>query len=575
MYTTTTIKYVALCFLVLCFIPFVHARSGHITALAVIDENESRGGIADVYLEIKPGNGAVYIESFPLTQLDTQVSTRVAKEIACQRSRVDCTQYDFFYFINVHSSVVGGPSAGGAITVLTYAVLEDLPIDNTTAMTGAILSGGIIGPVGGVRGKVAAAAQNGYKRVLIPAWDNQTGIPLGDRYNIDIVRIRNIDEAISYFTGQVIATPPVIEPPEGYTKGMEEVSLTLCEHAHLLLDSLDATNASNTTLFALTQYERGVNETGRAAYYSAASLCFSSALVSQTELFTNKTSEQRREILEDIIADHRKLDEALTDKTLKTIADIEISMIVHERLRNVRDRLNTTNVTDPDPIDLAYSYERLETAHAWFSLLGKVESKEADITPERIEQSCRQKLEEAQERVNYISYIYPTVSRSVEESLGSAFDAAQEQDYLQCLLAASQAKAEANALLTALSVPAEEFKTVVREKLAVSRSQLARQQTSGTFPILSYSYSQYSESLLESEQYSASLYAEYSLELGMLDIYFPPRHNRMIVDTQLLLVFVSGAVLGALSALVISQLIERSRRPKKVTIARNLPGKKR
>jgi uncharacterized protein len=550
-----------------------HARSGHITALSIINENSTTGGIADIYLEIKPGHGAVYIESFPYTKLDTQVSTRVAKEIACQRSSVDCNEYDFFYFINVPSSVVGGPSAGGAITVLTYAVLEDAPIANDTAMTGSILSGGIIGPVGGVRGKVAAAAANGYRVVLIPAWEEQEGIPLSDRYNVSVVRVRNIDEAIAWFTGMDVPEPALVTPPEGYSEGMEQVSRSLCERARLLAESLDESNLSRQ---AFNQYHRGVNETNNESYYSAASLCFSSALMSQTELFSNKTSLERQELLRDAILDRGSLEDALDRTTAKTIADLEIVMVVSERLSDVRERVSEMNSSDPSAAQLAYVFERIETAHAWYSLFGKIESKEVEITPERVALSCKGKLDEAQERVNYLSYLYPAFSTALEQSLRDAFSAAQEQDYFLCLLQASQAKAEANALLTALYVPEDEFVTVVDEKLSSSHAQLARQQAMGTFPILSYSYAQYSKSLLASEPYSASLYAEYSLELGMLDIYFPARRSgNIMVDERLLLVFATGVALGLIVGIVVAQFLQKPTQSKKVTIARNLPGKKR
>jgi PDZ domain-containing secreted protein len=72
---------------------------------------------------------------------------------------------------------VGGPSAGAAITVLTVAVLDGKKIDQQTAMTGTINSGGVIGPVAGIEQKVSGAKAAGMKRVLIPAitpLENQT-----------------------------------------------------------------------------------------------------------------------------------------------------------------------------------------------------------------------------------------------------------------------------------------------------------------------------------------------------------------------------------------------------------------
>ena len=82
----------------------------------------------------------------------------------------DCTKYDFFYTIRSNSVIVGGPSAGASLAVLTLSVLEDLPIDQSTTITGTINSGGIIGPVGGILPKIEAAAKSDIKKVLIPKY---------------------------------------------------------------------------------------------------------------------------------------------------------------------------------------------------------------------------------------------------------------------------------------------------------------------------------------------------------------------------------------------------------------------
>ena len=60
-------------------------KTNHIKLLAVSERSEGNitGATADLFLEIKPGEGRVFIDTFPLTKLDTQISTRFAKEIAC------------------------------------------------------------------------------------------------------------------------------------------------------------------------------------------------------------------------------------------------------------------------------------------------------------------------------------------------------------------------------------------------------------------------------------------------------------------------------------------------------------
>ena len=155
--------------LLLFLLPNAAAKQGHMRLLAVTEtSNGDVGGIADLFLEIKPGTGRVFLETFPLTKLDTQISTRFAKEIACDFLDANCGKYDFFYTITADSSIIGGPSAGSAIAVLTVSLIKDVPLNDEVAVTGTINSGGVIGPVGGIEAKIDAAEGVGMKKVLIP-----------------------------------------------------------------------------------------------------------------------------------------------------------------------------------------------------------------------------------------------------------------------------------------------------------------------------------------------------------------------------------------------------------------------
>ena len=120
--------------------------------LAVEDNGEEMyGSDADLLLELKSGSGRVFLETFPLTKMDTQISTRFAKDIACSHFKLNCDKYDFIYTIKSKSNIIGGPSAGAAIAALTAIAVLDLEYDPAVAVTGTINSGGIIGPVGGVK----------------------------------------------------------------------------------------------------------------------------------------------------------------------------------------------------------------------------------------------------------------------------------------------------------------------------------------------------------------------------------------------------------------------------------------
>ena len=196
-------KKLFLLLIILLIIPISFAKSGHMTLLAVSEKDgEEVGAIADLYLDIVPGQGRVYIDTFPLTKLDTQMSTRFAKQIACDFLDKNCNNYDFFYTIRAKSAIIGGPSASGAAAVLTVALLDDLKLDEKVAMTGTINSGGLIGPVGGIKAKIEAASKANITKVIIPEFSVDENSSELSVYGIEIINVSTLEEAMYEFTGK-------------------------------------------------------------------------------------------------------------------------------------------------------------------------------------------------------------------------------------------------------------------------------------------------------------------------------------------------------------------------------------
>src|SRR3989338_2926440 len=149
----------------------------HLKLLAVQeDQHTYKGSDADLYLELKEGSGRVFLDTFPATKIDTQISTRFSKEIACNHFKLNCNKYDFIYTIKAKSNIIGGPSAGAAIAALTTIAVLDPAYDEGGAVFGAINSGGVVGPVGGVKEKLQAASAVGLKKVLIPKGTEDIGL---------------------------------------------------------------------------------------------------------------------------------------------------------------------------------------------------------------------------------------------------------------------------------------------------------------------------------------------------------------------------------------------------------------
>src|SRR3989338_2274086 len=291
----------------------VSAGQGHMKLLAVRETQTGyEGGIADLYLEIKPGSGRVFLETFPLTKTDTQMSTRFAKAIACESLEKNCDEVDFFYTINSYSAIIAGPSAGAPIAILTVSMLENLDLNENYAITGTINSGGLIGPVGGLKAKVEAAKRNGLVKVFIPAGEiiarvgNSTVdlMNLSKNLGIEIAEISTLSEAVREFTGKEIKQEfKNIEISEEYTSTMKSLAKGLCDRSSKLKSESKGLkfpiNVSALKENAQNLTARGKEAFEKQTFYSSASYCFGANVQYSTLLLLFKNL-SREEALKEI-----------------------------------------------------------------------------------------------------------------------------------------------------------------------------------------------------------------------------------------------------------------------------------
>lgn len=160
--------------------PLQRTSSGrvHVSALAVTqDQNGFTGVHSDVYATVLAGgSGQVFVSTHPLAQTDMQGSARLASQVAASTLGLDWRKYDFLVEMSSDSTVIGGPSAGGEMTLALTTALHNLQdpahpwtLDPHVAGTGTINPDGTIGPVGGVPAKAQAAAAAGVTLFLYPA----------------------------------------------------------------------------------------------------------------------------------------------------------------------------------------------------------------------------------------------------------------------------------------------------------------------------------------------------------------------------------------------------------------------
>lgn len=553
--------------MILVLIPTVSAviENGHLTLLAVKEAgNVLDGSTADLYLEIKSGSGRVFMETFPLSKLDTQISTRFAKEIACDFVDFDCDDYDFFYTIRSETSIIGGPSAGAAIAVLTSAMLTETPINEDVAITGTINSGGLIGPVGGYRAKVDAAGDKGIKRVLLPLGGRfvekfNLTMDLKDyadeKYKMQVVEAVDLNDALYHFTGKRFQEDSMeLEINEEYTSVMQGLADLLCSRTkELQKDLLDVDKdiIDEEYVFtankALNLSEKGEEIFEKKGYYSSASYCFG-ANVRYRELFLKSYQLKNLSKLKQAIIEY---DNNLSNKEIKTISDLEAYMIVKERLKEASDSLNITieKVRNQEDVskDLAYIIERAYSAETWSEFFG-FSGKEFDFDRDSLKDSCISKISEAEERMQYVQLFFAGNLGNIQQGIQYAHDDLKNGDYELCLFRASKAKAEVDVIIGVMGVEEEQIEEILDAKMNAVKDVIAEQQSQGIFPILGYSYYEYASFLRENDMYSALLYSEYALELSKLDMYFQEKEFKIKVDEEII-IFIIGVLGGFLIGL--------------------------
>lgn len=527
----------------------VVAVQDKIGLLTVTGINSTIGGTAEVSLELRQGSGRIFLDSYPLSQLDTQISTRFAKEMACSFLDVDCTHIDFFYTIRASTGVIGGPSAGGALTVLTVALLDNQNLDDKVAMTGTINSGGTIGSVGGIPAKVKAAANKGFEKVIIPKFSGENITS-----DIEVIEVTDIEEALLVFTGKNYATNNTLQNYEEYDKLMEEVAQEICTTTEIFMSNgLD----KNTSEYNVSDYYFNLSKDALATsdYYSAASYCFSSNI--RLRGLSLKDSSNLNDDLQVLKEKINSLNNKLDSKTLNSLSELETFMIVKERLleaQEVAEDLDEKNISYQL---LAYGIERFNSAVTW-SKFFNLESKLIDLDPEHLESACINKLNEADERNNYVRLINPLFDN---EELDSAYSSKEEGDYIMCLFKATKSKAEINSIIDAIGTDVNQTGELVDSKLNIALKVIAKQQSKDQFPILGYSYYQYANSLKNQDSTNALIFSQYALEFSNLDVYFPVErklptvYDQLSEDDGMLRWLTIGFISGVVAVLLILLII--------------------
>ncbi len=189
---------------------------------AVVQEG---GGLVQVTIRAVPGEGEIYLSTFPNTGVATQKS--VDDAVIYVASKLGRSLDDCNILVSIDGDIaeyVDGPSAGVAFSVLTYAAIENQHVRDDAAVTGAVDRFGKVGRVGGLYEKASALSKNNIKYFLTPQHSLHERVILSHierTSDLEIVEVENVDEAIGFmiFNRDVEKKPLVI--PDRSLKNIE------------------------------------------------------------------------------------------------------------------------------------------------------------------------------------------------------------------------------------------------------------------------------------------------------------------------------------------------------------------
>jgi ATP-dependent Lon protease len=111
----------------------------------------------------------------------------------------DISNYDIHIQFLQSYEGVEGDSASVSVATAVVSALENIPVDQSVALTGSLSIRGDVLPVGGVTGKIEAAAEAGIRKVLIPK-SNMEDVLIEEHYRdkIEIVPIETLSEVLEH-----------------------------------------------------------------------------------------------------------------------------------------------------------------------------------------------------------------------------------------------------------------------------------------------------------------------------------------------------------------------------------------
>jgi uncharacterized protein len=350
------------------------------------------------------GTGHVFVDTSPYTQVDLQGSARLAAMVASDVLGIDQRAYDFYYIIDISSPIIGGPSAGAALTMATIAAINNWTLDPEVVMTGMINPDESIGPVGGIPYKLEAAAAQNYTLFLVPEGqgivtltklvtrakgtviiskdekETVDVLKLGKDLNLTVKEVSTIQEVVKIFSGHALVKPvyngTVLTP--GYIDLLEPLATNLKKEASDIFNETEALTPNSPYLAqAKDIISRADMMYDTHKYYAATSLYFNSMINIRSArwIYAYGNAEDKEKYMAELIGRvETQINRSKSELDMfksggvddvgaagaaeSRITSSEITLYEAMNLNNMEEKINA----------LAFSHERALTARWWLTL---------------------------------------------------------------------------------------------------------------------------------------------------------------------------------------------------------------
>jgi uncharacterized protein len=504
------------------------------------------GALLGAQVIVVNGTGHVFVDTNPYTQVDLQGSARLAAMVASDVLGVDEKSYDFYYIIEISSPIIGGPSAGAALTVATIAAINKWTLKPNVVMTGMINPDESIGPVGGIPYKLEAAAANNYTLFLVP--EGQTNVTvkksttysrgshiitgdseetvdvveLGKKLNVTVKEVSTIQEAVLAFTDLEITLPAY----KGTILTTQYMDLLKPLAQNLKNESGSMYNETISSMSKTELTDASKDILGRAdkmyedqKYYAATSLYFNSMFTMRFAQWKNgfgKASDKEyylTELTNRVEKQIQASESDLRNFTMYGITDVEAVGAAESRITVARNRLDEAkklNDTDEKISAMAFANERARTAQWWLIL----STPNGKVVPENIlKDRAGWYLSQAQSIDTYMitliseSGSHPQITGGAADDIANAQKEMERGYYVGSIFDSLQATTKAS---TAIGLMGKnDAQKNVNKSYEAAKAAINEARLAGIEPTLAVSAFEYGETMTnEYEKISQYSYAK-------------------------------------------------------------------